>query len=99
MEYFTRSEKGVIEPVTNPDPFTYKTIKLFSHKEGDEFKVTEVSTGCLIASSMKSKAHSIEVAQMLIDKFSPAGIKRSIDHALRTYNPPPPKLQSNAAEV
>lgn len=99
MEYFTRSEKGIVEPVTNPEPFTYKTINLFSHQEGVEFRVTEKTTGCQVAVSCKSKVHSIEVAQFLIDKFSPAGIKRSINHALRTYNPPPPKLQSNTFEV
>lgn len=99
MEYFTRSEKGVIEPVTNPEPFTYKTINLFSHKSGDEFRVTEKTTGCQVAVSLKSKTHSIENAEHIIDKFTPAGIKKSIDHALRTYNPPPPKLQTNASEI
>ncbi len=99
MEYFIRSESGTINPVLQPEPFAYKGINLFSHKEGDEFRVTEKTTGCQVAVSTKSKNHAIETAEKSIEKFSVAGIKRSIDHVLRTYNPPPPKLSPNIKEV
>lgn len=99
MEYFTRSESGAINPVSNPEPFSYKTINMFCYKEGDEFRVTEKTTGCQVAVSIKSKNHAIETAEKVIEKFTPAGIKRYIDHALRTYNPPPPKPSSNIQEV
>lgn len=72
---------------------------MFCHKEEDEFRITEKTTGCQVAMSKKSKHHAIELAEKTIEKFTPAGMKKFIDRALRTYNPPPPKLSSNVQEV
>ena len=93
-----RLEKNII-PVSDASPFTYKGISLFSHKVGNEYTVTEKTTGCQIAVSIISDKDAIKMAESLMEKFSISGIKRLIDRVIRIYDPLPPKFQSNLMEI
>lgn len=99
MEYFIRLTDGTKIFVSDASPFTYKGISLFSHKVGNEYTVTEKTTGCQVEVSIISDKDAIKMAKSRIEKFSVSGIKKIIDCIIRIYNPSSRKTQPNLMEI
>lgn len=81
-------------PIQKAHPFSHKSIALFAHKDGKEWKVTEATTGFELARAHQfkgiwrnnSKEEIIQTAKAFIDEKTPEKVSELIKYAADTIS-------------
>lgn len=85
MKYFKLSknadDKVEIVPILKPHPFTIQGISLVAHKEGKEWRSTEVTTGLILEYNAMRKEEVIKKSEELISRIGATKINTLIKEA------------------